>query len=56
MGASESYMGIQRQGSLRLDLGFAKALTSVVNLIVLFEISDVLEIDRSRNVLIQYKK
>jgi hypothetical protein len=55
MGASESYMGVQRQGSLRLDLGFAKALTSVVNLIVLFEVSDVLEIDRNRNVLIQYK-
>lgn len=56
MGASESYMGVQRQGSLRLDLGFAKALPSVVNLIVLFEVADVLEIDRNRNVLIQYKK
>jgi hypothetical protein len=56
MGASESYMGVQRQGSLRLDLGFSKALPCVVNLIVLFEVSDVLEIDRSRNVLIQYKK
>lgn len=49
-------MGIQRQGSLRLDLSFAKALANVVNLIVLFEVSDVLEIDRNRNDMIQYKK
>jgi hypothetical protein len=56
LSASESHFSPQQQGSVRLDLGFSLALTQVVNVVVHAEYADVMEIDRDRQIVIQYKK
>jgi hypothetical protein len=55
LSSSESHWSIQNQGSCRLELGFAKALPSVVNLVIFAEFVDCIEVDRNRNIHIQYK-
>lgn len=56
LSANESHFSPQQQGSVRLELGFNTALAQVVNVVVHAEYADVLEIDRDRQVMIQYKK
>jgi hypothetical protein len=55
LSANESYTSPPVQGNCRLELTFATALPCVVNLIVLSETPDVAEIDRNREISIQYK-
>jgi hypothetical protein len=55
LSSSESHWSIQNQGSCRLELGFATALPTVVNLVIFAEFADCVEIDRNRSVHIQYK-
>jgi hypothetical protein len=56
LSANESHFSPQQQGSVRLELGFGTALAQVVNVVLHAEYADVLEIDRDRQVMIQYKK
>ncbi|XP_059491049.1 uncharacterized protein LOC132205790 [Neocloeon triangulifer] len=56
LSSCESHVSVENQGSCRLELGFAKPLPCVVNLIVYAEFPDCIEIDRSRSVHIQFKK
>lgn len=56
LSASESHTSPQQQGSVRLELGFNAPLAQVVNVVVHAEYADVMEIDRDRQVMIQYKK
>lgn len=56
LSASESHFSPQQQGSVRLELGFSVALAQVVNVVVHAEYADVMEIDRDRQIMIQYKK
>jgi hypothetical protein len=55
LSSSESHWSIQNQGSCRLELGFAKSLPCVVNLVIFAEFVDCIEVDRNRNIHIQYK-
>jgi hypothetical protein len=56
LSANDAHWSPQQQGNCRLELTFAKALPSVVNLVVHAEYNDMLEIDRNREISIQYKK
>jgi len=56
LSSSESYLSPATQGSCRLELGFAKPLQHVVNCIIYAEFPDTCEIDRNRQIHIQYKK
>jgi hypothetical protein len=56
LSASETHSSPQQQGSVRLEIGFTAPLAQVVNVVVHAEYADVLEIDRDRQVMIQYKK
>ena len=44
-----------KQGNVRLDMKFAQALGNTINVTVSAEFQNILEIDRSRNVLFDYK-
>src|SRR6218665_1134437 len=44
-----------RQGNVRVDLKFSAALANTINVIAFAEFDNILEIDRSRNVLFDYK-
>lgn len=54
LSASEDHLSLPRQGSLRISLKFSKPLAENVNLIIMSEFSSVLEIDKSRNVILDY--
>jgi hypothetical protein len=56
LAANEPYGTPLQQGNVRLEITFALPLPYVCNLIVHSETQDVVEIDRNREVLIQYKK
>ena len=43
-----------KRGNLRLELHFAKALPATINVIAYAEFDNVIEIDRSRNVVFDY--
>ena len=47
------HFNLRKNGNLRLELSFAEALPSTVNVVVYAEFDQVLEIDRSRNVYIE---
>lgn len=52
--ASEGYWNLQRQGTVRLEVRFAKPLASAVNCIVFSEFTNLIEIDRHRGVVIDF--
>lgn len=56
LAANEPYSSPQQQGNVRLEITFAFPLPSVCNLIVHSETADVVEIDRNREISLQYKK
>jgi hypothetical protein len=43
-----------KQGNLRVEIHFAEALTATINMIIHAEFDNVIEIDRSRQVLFDY--
>ena len=53
--AEGGHFNLLKQGNIRLDLKFAQALASTINVIAFAEFENILEIDRSRNVLFDYK-
>ena len=55
LSANEStHWNLMRNGNLRMELGFAEALTESVNVIVYAELDNVIEIDRHRNVSVDF--
>jgi hypothetical protein len=54
LAGSESHLSLPRQGSLRIALQFGKPLTENINMIVLSEFDSVVEIDKSRNCVLDY--
>jgi hypothetical protein len=52
---SGDHFNLTREGSVRLELNFAEALPSVVNVIVYAEFENILFIDKKRSVLFDYK-
>lgn len=54
LSASEDHWAIPRQGSLRIDLQFAKPLKESVVAIVYSEFDNLIEIDKLRNVSLDY--
>lgn len=54
LSASDNHLGIPRQGSLRLDITFAKPLTEAITLLIYGEFDNIIEIDKDRNVYIDY--
>jgi hypothetical protein len=49
------HFNLIKQGNVRLDLKFAQALPNTINVIAFAEFENILEIDRSRNVIFDYK-
>jgi hypothetical protein len=55
LSASEtSHWNLVRNGSIRMELGFRTALTETVNCLVYAEFDNVIEIDRHRNVSVDF--
>lgn len=54
LSASDSHLSIPRQGSVRLDLVFAKPLPEAITVILYAEFDNIIEIDRDRNIFIDY--
>lgn len=52
--ASQSGWDLQKQATLRIDVRFAEALGEAVNLIVLSEYDSLIQIDKQRNVIVDY--
>jgi len=49
-----SHWNLVRNGNLRIEIGFSQALTESVNIIVYAELDNVIEMDRNRNVLVDF--
>ena len=49
------HFNLVKQGNVRLDMKFAQALANTINIIAFAEFENILEIDRSRNVIFDYK-
>src|SRR6218665_3844789 len=49
------HFNLFKKGNVRLDMKFAQALPNTINVIAFAEFENILEIDRSRNVLFDYK-
>ncbi|KAK3929539.1 hypothetical protein KUF71_003546 [Frankliniella fusca] len=54
MSASEPHWNLQRQGTMRLDLRFAAPLPQPINCVVYAEFQNLIEIDKDRNVIVDY--
>ena len=52
--ASAAHLSLPRQGSLRIDLQFAKQLPEAVSMIIYAEFDSIIEIDRRRNIICDY--
>lgn len=52
--ASQDGWDLQKQATIRLDLRFAASLPEAVNLIVLSEFDSLIQIDKQRNVIVDY--
>jgi hypothetical protein len=50
----ESHWTLQKNGSLRIELRFAQALTETVTVIVFSEFDNLIEIDNNRNIILDY--
>ena len=53
--AEEGHFNLMKHGNVRLDLKFGTALPNTINVIAYAEFEGVLEIDKSRNVIVDYK-
>ena len=53
--AEEGHFNLMKHGNVRLDLKFLVALPNTINVIAYAEFESVLEIDKSRNIIIDYK-
>ena len=53
--AEEGHFNLMKHGNVRLDLKFGTALPNTINVIAYAEFESVLEIDKSRNVIVDYK-
>jgi hypothetical protein len=51
---SEGHNSLIKRGNLRIEMQFAKSLPTTTNIIVYAEFDNLIEIDRSRNVLFDY--
>src|SRR6218665_2640633 len=49
------HFNLLRHGTVRVDMKFAQALPNRINVIAFAEFENILDIDRSRNVLFDYK-
>ena len=49
------HFNLLKQGNVRLDMKFSQALENTINVIAFAEFENILEIDRSRNVIFDYK-
>lgn len=54
LSASDNHWALPRQGALRLDLQFAKPLPETICVIVYAEFDSLIEIDKDRNVYLDY--
>lgn len=54
LSASDNHLSVPRQGSLRLDLQFATPLPEAIAVIIYAEFDNIIEIDRDRNIFIDY--
>jgi hypothetical protein len=52
--SEENYFNLVQQGSLRLELRFAQALPNTINVIAYAEFESIIEINREKQVLIDY--
>ena len=48
------HFNLQKQGNLRLEMNFRQPLASTINVLVYAEFENIIEIDRSRNVIFDY--
>ena len=53
--AEEGHFNLMKHGNVCLDLKFLVALPNTINVIAYAEFESVLEIDKSRNIIIDYK-
>jgi hypothetical protein len=53
--AEGDHFNLVKQGNIRLDMKFAQALPNTINVIAFAEFENILELDRSRNVIFDYK-
>lgn len=49
-----SHWNLTRHGSLRIEMGFDEALTNTVNCVIYAEFDNIIEIDKNRNVIVDY--
>ena len=52
--SEDDHFNLAKDGTVRVDVRFATALTSTINVVVYAEFENILEIDRNRNVLFDY--
>ena len=53
--AEEGHFNLMKHGNVSLDLKFGTALPNTINVIAYAEFESVLETDKSRNIIIDYK-
>ena len=54
LSAHQTHWNLQKQGCVRVEMRFKNALTEPINCIVYSEFSNLVEIDKSRNVVVDY--
>lgn len=54
LSCSESHWNIIRSGTLRAEIRFSEPLKSTVNLIVFAEFDNIVEVDKNRNIILDY--
>lgn len=54
MSCNESHWNLQKNGSLRAELGFASQLTQAIVVILYAEFSNMLEITKDRDIILDY--
>lgn len=54
MSANEGFWNLQRQGTVRLEVRFKEALAAPINCVILSEFNNLIEIDRHRNVVVDF--
>jgi hypothetical protein len=54
--AEEGHFNLIKHGNVRLDLKFSQALVASINVVAYAEFESVIEIDKARNIIIDYKQ
>ena len=54
LGAASGHWELVKHGSIRLEIHFSQALTATINTIIYAEFDNLLQIDRSKNVIFDY--